>query len=89
VSLSFAAVAVLAQGVAKGLGFSAPPRVNLNIKATGEKVVRRGGGGGFGDASRTGMIKSIIKAKATGHAFSATNPYGKRGDSDKRQFVRF
>jgi ATP-dependent RNA helicase DDX18/HAS1 len=24
----------------------------------------------------------------TGHAFSASNPYGKRAEGDKRQFVR-
>ena len=77
------------QGVAKGMGFSGPPRVNLNLKSTGEKVVRRGGGGGFGDASRSGLVKSIVKAKASGHSFSASNPYGKRKESDKRQFVRF
>ncbi len=78
------------QGVAKGLGFSGPPRVNLNLKSTGEKVVRRGGGGGFGDSStRAGLVKGIVKAKASGHSFSAANPYGKRKDADKRQFVRF
>lgn len=39
------------QKVGKSFGFTVPPRVNLNVtssKDKGEKVQRRGGGGGFG-----------------------------------------
>ena len=123
-------------GVSKGFGFEVPPRVNLNISATGEGAVKkRGGGGGFGDPAKRKMSdfhdpkkrqevggdvyvavyspcqnipilarppshiplipvpllyrlsQAIIKAKASsGHAFSASNPYGKRPSGDARQF---
>ena len=74
-------------GVSKGFGFDVPPRVNLNISATGEgRVAKRGSGGGFGDPARRKMSdyadpkkrqEAMLKAKAsTGHAFSASNPYG-------------
>lgn len=45
--------------VAKGFGFEAPPRVNLNIRATGteSRVAKRGGGGGFGDQTRREAAK--------------------------------
>jgi ATP-dependent RNA helicase DDX18/HAS1 len=84
--------------VAKGLGFSAPPRVNVNISATGDRIEKRGGGGGFGNEAKRRMSdhqdparrKQAIIAlkKGTGHGFSATNPYGKRESSDTRQFSR-
>lgn len=51
--------------LAKGFGFSAPPKVELNLKARKKKDQRH-----------------------TGHAFSASNPYGKRAAGDKRQFQR-
>lgn len=58
-----------------------PPRVNLNIEskaAHARKAVRvKAGGSGKGDYRRQ-----------TGHAFSASNPYGKRAAGDTRQFVR-
>jgi ATP-dependent RNA helicase DDX18/HAS1 len=84
--------------VAKGLGFSTPPRVNVNISATGDRIEKRGGGGGFGNEAKRRMSdhqdpakrKQAIIAlkKGTGHGFSASNPYGKRESSDNRQFSR-
>merc|ERR1711920_730418 len=58
--------------VAKAFGFSAPPKVELNLKHTTRKA------GGAGKQAKN----------ATGHAFSAANPYGKRAADDKRQFSR-
>jgi ATP-dependent RNA helicase DDX18/HAS1 len=86
--------------VSRGFGFAIPPRVNLNISATGdaEKVVRRGGGGGFGDGGKRRMADyadparrkhALIALKqGSGHTFSANNPYGKRAAGDARQFSR-
>jgi ATP-dependent RNA helicase DDX18/HAS1 len=75
-------------GVAKSFGFSAPPRVQLNLKATGQKMRRRGGGGGFGDVDKRSVMKHKLRAAGTGQAFSAKNSQGKRGAGDKRQFSR-
>merc|ERR1711920_1129520 len=58
--------------VAKAFGFSALPKVELNLKHTTRKA------GGAGKQQKN----------ATGHAFSAANPYGKRDANDKRQFIR-
>lgn len=64
----------------RAFGFQVPPRVNLNLKARAEPVRRRGGGGGFG--------KEKHRFGSSGHAFSASNPYGKKPAGDRRQFVR-
>jgi ATP-dependent RNA helicase DDX18/HAS1 len=66
------------QKVARGMGFENPPHVNLNIE--GKSVKKRGkdGKGGKGDFFKKGK----------GHQFSASNPYGKKAEGDKRQFVR-
>eukprot|EP00190_Bangiopsis_sp_CCMP1999_P007041 CAMPEP_0198723246 /NCGR_PEP_ID=MMETSP1475-20131203/786_1 /TAXON_ID= ORGANISM="Unidentified sp., Strain CCMP1999" /NCGR_SAMPLE_ID=MMETSP1475 /ASSEMBLY_ACC=CAM_ASM_001111 /LENGTH=616 /DNA_ID=CAMNT_0044484309 /DNA_START=15 /DNA_END=1865 /DNA_ORIENTATION=+ len=76
---------------AKSFCFTTPPSVNLNLMGSGkgEKVRRRGGGGGFGDGFRPkNRLKEIVKkAQGSGHTFSASNPYGKRGASDNRQVV--
>jgi ATP-dependent RNA helicase DDX18/HAS1 len=84
--------------VGRSFGFSVPPRVNLNISVTGEKVVRRGGGGGFGDPAKRRMSDyadpekkraAMLKIRqSSGHSFSASNPYGKRAAGDSRQFTR-
>merc|ERR1712048_600596 len=58
--------------VAKAFGFGAPPKVDLNLKHTSRKK---------------GDKQGRVSAQATGHTFSAANPYGKRDSSDKRQFV--
>ena len=65
------------QAVSKGFGFSVPPKVNLNFKFTG-KGIRRDGRGS----------SKKNKYGSSGHVFSASNPYGKRKSSDKRQFQR-
>jgi len=60
------------QSVAKSFGFNNPPKVNLNVNASGksEKVVRRGGFSSFKQKGR--------KMYTTKSGFSASNPYGKR-----------
>ena len=62
------------QGLGKAFGFSVPPRVDLNFNARGDKR----------------KVRKDAKAKfgASGHQFSAENPYGKRAEGDKRQFSR-
>ena len=99
-------------GVARGFGFTIPPRVNLNISVTGRdgdneggnsnfdggRQKRRGGGGGLGDPVRRKMSEYVDPEKraaaikklshSSGHAFSASNPYGKREANDTRQFQR-
>jgi ATP-dependent RNA helicase DDX18/HAS1 len=62
--------------VAKSFGFTTPPRVNMSLESKAKHARGRKQHAGH----RAGL--------GTGHAFSADNPYGKRGDSDKRQFVR-
>jgi len=64
--------------VAKAFGFSIPPKVNINVGDSGQRIKKRGGGGGLGEP-RTFK-------KRTGHPFSASNPLGKRSPSDRRQF---
>mmetsp|Transcript_12884 Transcript_12884/g.41137 ORF Transcript_12884/g.41137 Transcript_12884/m.41137 type:complete len:564 (+) Transcript_12884:118-1809(+) len=58
--------------VARAFGLRIPPAVSLSIKTSGRKVREAG---------------SKSKGKHTGHAFSASNPHGKREANDKRQFV--
>jgi ATP-dependent RNA helicase DDX18/HAS1 len=91
----FNVTAVDLVGVARGFGFTIPPKVNLNISATSHDDRKRGGGG-FADNSkrRVGEIMDPKKKAAAimrlqqnnGHSFSASNPYGKRESSDARQF---
>lgn len=66
------------QAVARGFGFSVPPRVDLNLSARGQKA----------RAKQQERSKAKKFGKGGGHAFSATNPYGKRAEGDSRQFVR-
>ncbi|CAD7966622.1 unnamed protein product [Amoebophrya sp. A25] len=61
------------QKVAKSFGFDSPPKVELGIK---HRVKTK--------AASKGKKAS---EQASGHAFSAENPYGKREASDKRQFM--
>ena len=77
------------QGVGRAFGFSVPPRVDLDFSARGDKrgnQKRKQQGFEGGAASRDGGKKR--KFEQSGHAFSADNPYGKRQENDKRQFVR-
>lgn len=70
--------------VAKSFGFTDPPQVQLSFGIQpSDRVQRRGGGGGFGD----GYKKTNAVKKGSGHGFSAENPYGKRQEGDRRQFV--
>eukprot|EP01113_Clastostelium_recurvatum_P037060 TRINITY_DN5382_c0_g1_i3.p1 TRINITY_DN5382_c0_g1~~TRINITY_DN5382_c0_g1_i3.p1 ORF type:complete len:685 (-),score=204.34 TRINITY_DN5382_c0_g1_i3:94-2148(-) len=66
------------QGVAKAFGFTVPPKVNLSVMtAKGDKAEARKHAPKDDDHFHRGQA---------GHAFSASNPYGKKGASDKRQF---
>lgn len=60
------------QAVGIAFGFTTPPRVDL----------------AFGKDKRKKMFDGGKKGQmsGSGHAFSASNPYGKREESDKRQF---
>jgi len=67
------------QGVGRAFGFSVPPRVDLDFSARTNQQ------------SKTNKFNGDKKRKheqTSGHAFSADNPYGKRADNDKRQFMR-
>lgn len=63
--------------VAKSFGFTRPPKVQLNLESK---------------AAHTRKAKKLAEQgggrRATGHGFSAANPYGKRAEGDTRQFVR-
>ncbi|CDI83008.1 ATP-dependent RNA helicase, putative [Eimeria acervulina] len=60
------------QRVARAFGFAVPPKVDLNLKAKG----------------RGNNDKKNKRFNASGHKFSAANPYGVRAPDDKRQFCR-
>lgn len=66
------------QAVARGFGFSVPPRVDVNLSAKGDKKGR------LKARDKQGKDKRF----SSGHKFSASNPYGKREAGDARQFVR-
>lgn len=76
--------------VASSFCFDNPPRVNLNMMGSSKGQRRRGGGGGIGEGYRgkPDRLKEIARQGATGHSFSATNPYGKRDAGDRRQFTK-
>jgi ATP-dependent RNA helicase DDX18/HAS1 len=61
------------QAVGLAFGFTTPPRVDLAFGKDKRKKKSNGDKNG--------------NFAASGHAFSADNPYGKRGDGDKRQFT--
>ena len=66
--------------VARSFGFTTPPRVNINIESRAahtRKAIKGGTGAGVD-----------YRRQKTGHGFSAQNPYGKRAEGDRRQFVR-
>ena len=65
------------QAVASAFGFTTPPRVDLAFSAKGDKQGRKQGQRKH-DPKTQGM--------SNGHTFSASNPYGARSSSDKRQF---
>ncbi|XP_024516732.1 ATP-dependent RNA helicase HAS1 [Selaginella moellendorffii] len=61
------------QAVAASFGFSCPPKIN-NLSI---------------DSSAAKFRKQGKERKSSGHKFGASNPYGKRGEDDKRQFSKF
>ncbi len=65
------------KAVARAFGFATPPRVNVNIESKAAHTRKKVGGG-----------EADYRRKKSGHAFSASNPYGKKDAGDKRQFVR-
>lgn len=76
--------------VAASFCFDNPPRVNLNMMGSSKGIKRRGGGGGTGKGYRgqDHKLREVIRQQGTGHAFSASNPYGKREEGDNRQFTK-
>jgi len=64
------------QAVGLAFGFTTPPRVDLPISTKNK--------GRHNGLKLRGSEKS--KNLSSGHAFSASNPYGKRSQNDKRQF---
>ncbi|KAL7473081.1 hypothetical protein ACHAXS_013904 [Conticribra weissflogii] len=74
------------EGVGRGFGFKVPPRVDLAFGIKG------GGGGGGKNKERrhNGQVvkggKGLKGKLGNGHEFSASNPYGKKREGDRRQF---
>ena len=67
------------QAVGVAFGFTAPPRVDL-VFGTKDKRSRK-------KSVVDGKTKKAGALAGSGHAFSASNPYGKRDASDQRQFT--
>ena len=65
------------RSVALAFGFSSPPRVDVSFAVKGERRHN-------GQKLKGGGANS--KGASNGHKFSASNPYGKREKSDRRQF---
>jgi len=65
---------------AKAFGFAVAPMVHLPVRVSGAAARRPRKEGGSG-------MQAKLRAEAAGASFSASNPYGKRDPSDKRQFV--
>jgi ATP-dependent RNA helicase DDX18/HAS1 len=68
--------------VATSFGFTCPPKVNLNIDSNAAKFRKK-----VGNSVQNGKGKA--DGRKSGHKFSSSNPYGKRSEGDKRQFVRY
>lgn len=64
------------KAIAKSFGFQTPPRVNINIESKSAHTRRASKAKG-----------ADYRRKKTGHAFSASNPYGQKSETDNRQFV--
>jgi ATP-dependent RNA helicase DDX18/HAS1 len=76
------------QGVGHAFGFIVPPRVDLNLSARGDKTeVRKKRRQNFDEKEHSNSGRKDHYRQG-GQAFSASNPYGKRAEGDKRQFVR-
>ena len=76
--------------VAASFCFTNPPRVNLNLMGSSRAGKRKRHQFANGDVPmrEKDRLREIMQKHKTGHAFSASNPYGKREGSDKRQFTR-
>ncbi|KAH9312246.1 hypothetical protein KI387_027281 [Taxus chinensis] len=70
------------QAVATSFGFNCPPKVNLNIDSNVAKFKKKAGNLVRGSRGK-------VDGRKSGHSFSSSNPYGKRPEGDKRQFVRY
>ena len=83
------------QGVAIAFGFTTPPRVDINFGKEKKNsnsnstamIGKRKKGLQHEGSNKDDRKKQRIAASASGHAFSADNPYGKRSEDDKRQFT--
>lgn len=64
------------KAVGKSFGFTAPPRVTLNLESKASHTRKQGQAG------------ADYKRQKSGHAFSANTPYGKKNSGDQRQFAR-
>eukprot|EP00816_Leptocylindrus_hargravesii_P006936 CAMPEP_0196818016 /NCGR_PEP_ID=MMETSP1362-20130617/63660_1 /TAXON_ID=163516 /ORGANISM="Leptocylindrus danicus, Strain CCMP1856" /LENGTH=576 /DNA_ID=CAMNT_0042195925 /DNA_START=16 /DNA_END=1746 /DNA_ORIENTATION=+ len=64
------------QGAATAFGFTTPPRVDVAFNVKGERGRKQG------NRKHDPKTQGI----SNGHAFSASNPFGERKKSDKRQF---
>ena len=88
--------------VAKSFGFTVPPKVHLamesvrggprgrkpHAKVRTAKKKHSAGRAVCSHLVHHGQGKAgVISQKASGHGFSAANPYGARKTSDQRQFV--
>ena len=67
------------QAVGISFGFTSPPRVDLALST-------KGGPGGRRKQYGNKQGKGAKASASSGHSFSASNPYGKREQGDKRQF---
>ncbi len=74
--------------VATSFCFDNPPRVNLNMMGSSKGNRRRGPNAEGGGSSKPDRLREIVRKHATGHAFSASNPYGRRAEGDQRQFSK-
>lgn len=61
------------KGVAASFGFASPPAVNINVESNASKFRK----------------KSRKVERKTYHGFSERNPYGRKHEDAKRQFVRY
>eukprot|EP00554_Chaetoceros_debilis_P006766 CAMPEP_0194072410 /NCGR_PEP_ID=MMETSP0149-20130528/159_1 /TAXON_ID=122233 /ORGANISM="Chaetoceros debilis, Strain MM31A-1" /LENGTH=566 /DNA_ID=CAMNT_0038752293 /DNA_START=36 /DNA_END=1736 /DNA_ORIENTATION=+ len=68
------------QAVGLAFGFTVPPRVDLPSLST------RKGGSNRAQRHNSNIKNNKSRALSNGHAFSASNPYGKKKSGDKRQF---
>lgn len=76
------------KAVATSFCFDNPPRVNLNMMGSSKGNRRRGPNAEAGGSGKPDRLREIVRKHATGHAFSASNPHGRREHTDRRQFSK-